>query len=683
MADRAAAVRVRQDAYLTSDARQLGHADLREANTLVEDDVMRAFQRVPGVATRDDYAADLWTRGASAGQTAVLFDGVPLVGGVHALGVLGGLDSDMLATASFQPGVASASLQGAGAGVVSVESRSPARDGRAGGVAISPVSVRATVDGRVGDRFAWAAGARRSYIDAFSAFASGVVPRGGVPYAFDDATARFDLALTPHQRLEASGFWQDDRVFGDVEGVAYGNDGGWGARIARVSLVSSLAGATMRNTFALSNFDVSLRADPLTAGHEPLQSATENHYGTLLWEARLEGGGTGALAGAAPWSLGARATWERHVYNGPGVDLARLLSPEELSRRGISDLSQIIREIERAHLLDSERAARIALWGERRVALSDRFTVDAGLRLESGDAIRGADLRLAPRLRLRYRAVGSPLSLSAAYGRAYQYLQSVATTDVLRAGLRASEILVQADTATAPLRSDLVSVGAELWGGADWLLGATAWSRVSAGILLPDPSPGTIDGPRPLVAARGGARGVEISVRKLEGRTRAFANYTLSVSRESTGRRAFYASEDRRHVANIGIVTRVHPEWLLGATLRAQSGAPYTRLTLVQRSCTPSFACDEPPPLFYGAPAAQRAPAFASFDLMGEWTHAFRTWSLSVYGQLRNALGRRNAVTYHASCICAAEGDAGQLGLHDTFDPGLPRMPVAGLRVRF
>lgn len=56
---RAANVRVGQLRFLSTDAHQLSLADLREANTLLEDDVLRALQRLPGVGSRDDCACRL------------------------------------------------------------------------------------------------------------------------------------------------------------------------------------------------------------------------------------------------------------------------------------------------------------------------------------------------------------------------------------------------------------------------------------------------------------------------------------------------------------------------------------------------------------------------------------------------------------------------------------------------
>lgn len=676
---RTAAIRARQRNFAAPDVRQLSHADLREANTLAEDDVFRALQSLPGVAIQDDYLSDLWTRGAPADQTTVFFDGVPLIGGQHALGVLGGLNSDMLATVTFAPGVSAPAHQGAGAAVIDIESRSgfdsrPTIEG-----SMSPLSARALATGRVADRAGWAVGVRRSYLDVSSALARGLLHASSMPYAFGDATARLDARVSDGGWLTASVFWQRDRLFGDVPDVAYGNTGDWGTLAARVSLRAGLGHAIMHHTVGMSRFDALVRiSSPAADGHAPLHPATENRFRAMFLESRFEGN-----HGSALWSAGVRATRETHAYNGPGIDLARLLSPDELSRRGIADLTPIILDIERARLLRTDDLNHVAVWGGVRVPVIRRIDVEGGVRIETGDRVDGSAARFGPRLRIRY---GDPLrrfSVSLGYGRAWQYIQAIARTEVLRPGLHASEVLALADRDTPALRSDVVTAGAEVWSGERWLFGVTGWLRNSSNLLLPDPTPGVIDELRAAIPTRGVARGLELSVRRVEGRIRGFANYTLSHSRQRTAARVFDASEDRRHMANLGVMTALVPSLSLGATARVQSGAPYTRITLINTDCEPRLHCAGQPPVLIGTPGGQRAPTYATFDMMAEWTHRLGRGTFSIFGQLRNVFGRDNQVTYHSSCLCVNGAAGGDDDLSDRFDRGLPRLPVIGLRARF
>ncbi|MGH7588878.1 MAG: hypothetical protein ACRELU_09820, partial [Gemmatimonadota bacterium] len=77
-----------------------------------------------------------------------------------------------------------------------------------------------------------------------------------------------------------------------------------------------------------------------------------------------------------------------------------------------------------------------------------------------------------------------------------------------------------------------------------------------------------------------------------------------------------------------------------------------------------------------------------SVDALVEWTTSREGWDLTVYGQIRNLLGRRNAITYLGSRLeCGSEPVEGAcpdaFRVVDEFDRGLPRLPTVGVRVSF
>src|SRR5687767_6965556 len=74
---RAALEHERQARWLPSDVRAVTRNDVIDGVTLGESDLFRALQRIPGVTTRDDYTAELWTRGAPWSHTRVTYDGLP------------------------------------------------------------------------------------------------------------------------------------------------------------------------------------------------------------------------------------------------------------------------------------------------------------------------------------------------------------------------------------------------------------------------------------------------------------------------------------------------------------------------------------------------------------------------------------------------------------------------------
>lgn len=672
---RVEAARARQRRHLAADARELTHADVVEAVTLGETDLFRALQRLPGVATRDDFTAELWTRGASWDQTRVLFDGLPLFHPLHGMGVFSGVSPDAIGAGVLHPGVRPSSLGEGAAAVLDLTSRRGAGDGELRGSAdLSLASARLSLDQRVLDgRGAWMIAARRTYLDWLSAGVGRLLDQedAGVPYAFSDLAARVDLQLDGGRALEASAIAERDRIDGDVPDVLHGNTARWGNTAGRVTYASPLGSARARHTLGLSRYAARVRErepelDDLYSA--PSAPRSDSHLTHARAGGEIAGAPTGA--GIAPWRVGYEVVGQSASYDGP--------PPRPYGAEPPPGAAPLSRE---------STLGYGALWGERRWEVRERLSLEGGLRLEGGPSVaNGGPLRLAPRLSARYQLLPE-LSLSAGAGRSYQYAQAVAPAGPsFHRNFSASQFWVLADGETPALRSDIATLGVEGWLGGGWLAAASAYLRRSSGLALPDPTPGPVDG-RPLwVEGDNDARGVELSARRLAGRWTASLGYSYALSELQAGGLRFAAPADRRHALDATAMARVTRSLRLGAAYTAASGAPYTRLHSPDWSCPDGAGCDPRPRL--GEPGAHRTPAYASLDLLADWTGSLRGWEVGAYLQLRNALGRDNASTYdYTSEVCPGRGFVAPCPtgyqLVDHFQYGVPMLPVLGLRLRF
>ena len=126
----------------------------------------------------------------------------------------------------------------------------------------------------------------------------------------------------------------------------------------------------------------------------------------------------------------------------------------------------------------------------------------------------------------------------------------------------------------------------------------------------------------------------------------------------------------------------------LAAAFTSMSGAPFTRAyALTREDCTTfGFGCSNPDGSYVEAPNAERTPAYHSLDASAQWSRAIGHSEIAVYLQVRNVLGRDNASTYSGSrVIRRVQTRVGQTAFvfDDRFEAGLPRLPMAGLRVTF
>jgi hypothetical protein len=322
-------------------------------------------------------------------------------------------------------------------------------------------------------------------------------------------------------------------------------------------------------------------------------------------------------------------------------------------------------------------------WAERRWKPSRTVSAEAGVRAEAGERIGGAPaVRLAPRAAARWQP-RPELALSAAAGRSWHTLQA---GPELQAQAITQHLWLLAGRETPALRSDVATVGAERWMGGGWLASLNAYIRRSAGLAMRDPRPGDVIGRVGFVEGLLEAHGVEASVRKMAGPWTAAASYSWGRAMVEAEGYTFPAESDQRHAVDLEAGLRLPLGIRLDAAFTASTGAAFTRFYGGLGSCL-SGTCQWEELPRAGEPGGLRAPGFASLDLGAEWARRVGPLRVSLYAQLHNALDRRNAARYqrsihYARCGFGTPDPAGGC-TDDQFGRGLPRLPLAGLRVSF
>ncbi|HEU4557248.1 MAG TPA: TonB-dependent receptor [Longimicrobium sp.] len=664
------AERMRQRTNLAPDVRLVTRADVDAAVPLAESDLFRGLQRLPGVTTRDEYSAELWTRGGAWDHTRVYFDGVPLFNPVHASSLFSGPNTDAVGSVLLFPGAQPLATGGGAAASLELRSR---RGGDGGAVAgsgeLSLVSGRVAMDGQSG-RHRWMLAARRSHLDWMT---SQVESRSRgediwVTRSFADVAGRYDLRLGGRASVEASALWQRD-VLSDGEETDWLRSATprWGSLAGRAMLRAPVRGMDGRLTVGGSGFGAEVSD---AGGVQPRENAliswptvlaTRSGVRHLFAEARVE---PPAASGAAPrWSAGIGAARQAVRYAGPPVfPLDRQLPPTLVRDRGA--------------------LAYGYAWGERRWAPAPGVTLEAGLRAEAGGPAGTVPLRLAPRGAARWQ-VAPGLAVSAAAGRSWHLLQ--AGPELPQQSITQHLWLLAGQDVPA-LRSDVATLGAERWIGDAWLVSVAGYARRSAGVALRDPAPGGVIGREGFGFGRLSAHGAEASARKLAGAWTASASYSWGRATMDAAGFTFPAESDQRHSVDLAAGVRVGGGVRLDAAFTASSGGAFTRFFGGLAKCREGVCeWDELPST--GNPGGLRAPGFASLDLSAEWTRKVGRVQVGAYAQLHNALNRGNPARYQRSirfehCGYGTPDPSGGCTL-DVYGLGLPRVPLAGLRVAF
>ncbi len=665
--------RWRQQAFLGSDVRALTHGDVLEAVTLGTADPLRALQRLPGVSTRDSWTAEIWTRGASWGQTRIYFDDLPLLNPLHAGGVTSAVNEDILGSVLFHPGVRPVTLGEGAAGVVHLRSRPAGGHGDLRGYAgASLFSGGITIERRLwGGRVGALLGGRRSAIAGKNL--------DNLPQEYGDLAARFDVDLGREWSLEASGLWERDWIHDDLPDGPKDNEFAWGNTVGRLTLDGPVPGANSRHTAGFSQFDLSVTQTRSAASIDrfnsryPTQGNTNgriNHFvlsgefGSVIPEQDMDG-----------WRAGYQLLHRFLKYDGaPAAPYPIQTFEGPLSLR---------RELTVG-----------SLWGEARWKPASRLTVQGGMRVEASPTVRDEGrVRLAPRASARYAAT-ERLSLSAGVGRSFQYLQMLTQAGLsIGPGLATSHVWLLAGPETPATRSDVVSLGAEQWLSDRWLTSATLYLRRVSGITLVDPTPGPLPARPRIVSGDGEARGFEVSLRRMAGSFTMSASYSLGVSDIQAAGLRFPATSDRRHAFDATGMWRV-PRKFLGGAIRAfgafaaTSGAPYTPLYPGSYECDYGLDyCREIVSDIIGEPNSARSPRYAMLDLQFDWNRAFSAWKLGFFVHFHNVLRHNTAVTYSVSREGPCRRDTADAPFcsrqQDFFRPDMPAVTTTGLRVSF
>jgi hypothetical protein len=340
---------------------------------------------------------------------------------------------------------------------------------------------------------------------------------------------------------------------------------------------------------------------------------------------------------------------------------------------------------------DTTLAGRVtvgALWASWRWRPTSRLTLEPGARLELAPGVDGGAFRPAPRLAARFTLDGQTL-LSAAVGRSVQYTQALPRVHVDEwTRFYPGTLWVIAGRDVPALTTDHATVGVERWLGRGWLGSVNAYARRGRGVRTTDPTPGEALGRELFVSGLERASGVELSLRRLVGRTTGTLSYSYGVATlDALGRR--YASpQDRTHALDATISRRATDRLRLGAAFTAATGAPFTGV--MYEVVLPDSAAGVRYSSRYlvGAPSAERRPPVFGADVVAEWRRPFARWELGAYAQLHAPLAPHASTTRTkqleaAHCPPSAPAGAQCTPLVERRYDTLPVIPTLGLRFTF
>jgi len=597
---------------------------LKQLPAVLEPDLFRSLQLLPGVKAASDFSSGLYIRGGSPDQTLILLDRTTVYNPTHFFGLFSAFNPDAIKDVQLYKGGYPAEYGGRLGSVVDIYNKDGNRRETTGGLSVGLLASRAYVEGPYarGDdgtaRGTYMVAVRRSTLEPVLA-ALRHADTEGIPerFHFYDVNAKVSYDLGPRDALSLAAYGGQDVL--DLEfledgrfDIAYGNRTAtldWTRLLADpVFATLTLTGSTYESTpvatIGGTRFTQRNEVDDVSVKADVEWTPNETHAVKVgLW--------TGSLA----FRL-------RETFDG-----------EETFRQRVQS------EYASAYLQNTFRPA-------------DGWTLTAGLR--TSYFARGAFWRLQPRVSVDV-ALTPSVRLQTAYGRYAQYL--TLETSELFTGF---DTWLMTDDGVPPATGDQYVVGLKTRPFGAWSFNVEGYVRTMRDLFEQDPflpDPAGVPYAETFRVGDGRAYGVEGLLQRPEGRLNGFVGYTLSrterrfpqVNLGADGAPQYYVPKyDRTHDLNVVANVRWTEAWTLTAAFNYATGQAYTE---------PTFRyglVDDP---FLSATVARnvlvspfngaRLPAYHRLDFGA--TRSGRFFGLADYElrlQVINAYARRNIWFY-------------------------------------
>ncbi|MBC8277233.1 MAG: TonB-dependent receptor [FCB group bacterium] len=176
-----------------------------------ENDLLRAIQVIPGVKASSDMSSAIYVRGGGPDQTLILVDHNPVFNPSHMFGLFSTFNADAVKHLDLKKGAFPAYYGGRSGSVLEVISNDGNRKEFEGGATISLISARANIEGPLSNnKGSYSIAGRRTYLEPIIAAMRNATGDDLPDYYFWDGNSKLNLDLTDRTTLTVAGYWGND-----------------------------------------------------------------------------------------------------------------------------------------------------------------------------------------------------------------------------------------------------------------------------------------------------------------------------------------------------------------------------------------------------------------------------------------------------------------------------------------
>ncbi len=600
--------------YKIQEEKEVGVAQMqpqmvRELPAILEADLFRAIQLLPGIKAASDFSSGLYIRGGGQDQTLILLDRTTVYNPSHFFGFFSTFNPDAIKDVRIFKGGYPAEYGGRLGAVVDIYNRDGNRKEFQGRASLGLLASRVNLEGPIPKGSVMIA-ARRSTLEPVLAALRNSVDDVPDAFYFYDINGKINYDPDPNNKLSLAFYGGTDNVK-----FPFAPDAAFNLRYGNQTLSGNWTHLFSQKVF--SNFTV-----------------TASRY---FSRPRIEINGTPFERDNDVTDFSVKGDFE-YIPN-------RSLQFKTGFWAGALEVV-IKNRFDREETLSEKLTANYgSAYLEAQWKPGARWTAKGGLRSSFSNS--GNFWRAEPRVTLE-RLQSETLLFQAAYGRYYQYL-----TLITNEAFTGFDTWLTTADGVPPAWGDQVVLGMKTRLSATYHFDLELYYRTMHELFELDPR---VNDPAGLEYAdlfrfgKGRAYGAEIFLEKKRGRLTGFLGYTLSHSqRQFPGYNngEFYPPKyDRLHDLNLVGNYRLSRNWRATVVFSYATGQAYTEV-LGNYSVNPPLGSRERDPFIVGALNGARLPAYHRLDVGFTRNGGFFGWGkYELQLQVINLYSRRNIWFY-------------------------------------
>lgn len=519
-------------------------------------DVIKLLQLTPGVQNSGDANGYLYVRGGDPGHNAILYNETPIYGMSHLLGIFPFYNADHIKDIEFDKSSSNSKYGGrlSSTTLLNPNKRIPYEFAIQGNIGI--LASQLTLAVPLNNKTGFYISGRKTYIDEIMGpilkSKSEKDDTQDMSYGFSDANFTFLSQISKNNLFSVNAFVSGDKLKMNDNSFAMQTNLKWSNFTVSPSLNTTFSPkANMSNAFYFSQYSNSLNMNQATI-----------QIGVLSYVKDF--GFTNSVRysiNSTPFESGLQ-----YVYHH--------LQPQKVNIENLTTVTNDSQNVINAN--------ETAVFTTIKPKIFENVTAELGLRINYYTSGSDSYLHFQPRIILNYFA-NDKYSFYTSYNRQYQYLSLITTSSV---GLP-TDFWIASSNGIKPQSSDEFSIGSNQnitrnfsssFGGfyrsmknlLEYPYGVSQYNEITT--LKND-----------LYVGKGKAYGIEMMIKKSNGKFNGWLSYTLSWSDrnfdELNNGKTYFAKYDRRHNLSIVGMYDLNPKWNFGATQIFSSGNRFTMPT--------------------------------------------------------------------------------------------------------